>query len=107
MSDLIRGHRTLSEFDGLVACGGFPTVMSLAAVAVGLRPRCLMSKCVSNLPIIFAVMLVLGVCNGCQMLAQMAELILGPNTGHALGNSSEQFEGRTVMVNVATNASLG
>ena len=31
----------------------FPTVMSLAAVAVGLRPRCLMSKCVRQLPIIF------------------------------------------------------
>ena len=33
MSDLIRGHRTLSEFDSLVACGGFSYGDVLAAVA--------------------------------------------------------------------------
>jgi phosphoribosylformylglycinamidine synthase len=49
----------------------------------------------------------LGVCNGCQMLSNLHELI--PGTGHwphFVRNRSEQFEARTVMVEVQESASI-
>ena len=50
--------------------------------------------------------LVLGVCNGCQMLAQMQDII--PGAGHwprFVRNRSEQFEGRTVLVEIQASTS--
>ena len=51
--------------------------------------------------------LTLGVCNGCQMLAQLSDLIPGANHWpRFVRNRSEQFEARTVMVKVAASPSL-
>jgi phosphoribosylformylglycinamidine synthase len=50
--------------------------------------------------------LALGICNGCQMLSQLRELI--PQAEHwpsFVRNRSEQFEGRVVMVRIEDNAS--
>ena len=107
MSDLIRGHRTLSEFDSLVACGGFSYGDVLGGGGGWAKTALFNEQVRQQFADYFrSDALVLGVCNGCQMLAQMAELIPGAeHWPRFVRNSSEQFEGRTVMVNVATNAS--
>jgi phosphoribosylformylglycinamidine synthase len=107
MSDLIRGHRTLSEFDSLVACGGFSYGDVLGGGGGWAKTALFNEQVRQQFADYFrSDALVLGVCNGCQMLAQMAELIPGAeHWPRFVRNRSEQFEGRTVMVNVATNAS--
>jgi phosphoribosylformylglycinamidine synthase len=50
---------------------------------------------------------VLGVCNGCQMLSNLRDLM--PGTGHwphFVRNESEQFEARTVMVEIPESPSI-
>ena len=103
MTDIING-RSLSDFVGIAACGGFSYGDVLGA-GNGWAKSILMHE--SNArpefqkffarPDTFA----LGVCNGCQMLTRLAELI--PGTEHwplFLENESQQFEGRVSMVKI-------
>ena len=103
MSDLLAGRATLADFRGLVACGGFSYGDVLGSgrgwarsVLFHERLREAFGRFLAD-PARFA----LGVCNGCQTLAALRELI--PGAEHwpdFVSNRSEQFEGRLGMVRV-------
>ena len=109
MSDLLAGRVQLSEFRGLVACGGFSYGDVLGAgegwaktilYHQGLRQQ---FSAFFARPDTFA----LGVCNGCQMLSALKALI--PGTEHwprFVRNLSEQFEARTALVEVLQSPSI-
>ncbi|MBM3395266.1 MAG: phosphoribosylformylglycinamidine synthase, partial [Betaproteobacteria bacterium] len=109
MTDLMSGRRSLREFRGFVSCGGFSYGDVLGAgegwaKSVLFNPRLREEfDRFFNRRDTFA----LGVCNGCQMLSNLRELI--PGTSHwprFVRNRSEQFEARLVMVEVLSNPSL-
>lgn len=109
MSDLIEGRITLDQFSGLVACGGFSYGDVLGAGG-GWAKSVLFHE---NLKQQFADFFArentfsLGVCNGCQMLAQLKSIIPGAeNWPIFLRNQSEQFEARLVMVEVQESPSI-
>ncbi|KAI1647221.1 phosphoribosylformylglycinamidin [Daldinia loculata] len=105
MTDIISG-RSLADFVGLAACGGFSYGDVLGA-GQGWAKSILMHdnsrrefEEFFKRPDTFA----LGVCNGCQMLSRIKELI--PGTEHwpiFEENTSQQFEGRFSMVKIEDN----
>ena len=109
MTDLIDGGATLEGFHGLVACGGFSYGDVLGAgegwaksILFNARARGLFEAWF-GLPDRFT----LGVCNGCQMLAALAELIPGAERWPRFRrNRSEQFEGRLSMVEIGDTRSV-
>ena len=109
MTDLIDAGATLDGFHGLVACGGFSYGDVLGAgegwaksILFHARARALFEHWFSR-PDRFT----LGVCNGCQMLAALAELIPGAARWPRFRrNRSEQFEGRLSMVEILASKSL-
>ena len=109
MSDLTNGRRTLDEFAGFVACGGFSYGDVLGA-GRGWAGSVLFHEGLRDQ---FGQFLAdrgkfaLGVCNGCQMLAALRDLV--PGAGHwpdFVTNQSEQFEGRLGMVRVEDSPSI-
>lgn len=109
MSDLLAGRVDLADFEGLVACGGFSYGDVLGAGG-GWAKSVLFNESLrqqfkkfferSNT---FSV----GICNGCQMLSQLAPLIPGAeNWGRFQRNTSEVFEARTVNVQIEKSASI-
>ena len=109
MSDLIAGRATLADFDGLVACGGFSYGDVLGAGrgwATSILERALLRDQFAEFflrPGTFS----LGVCNGCQMMSSLREII--PGASHwprFLRNRSEQFEGRLGLLEVLGSPSL-
>jgi phosphoribosylformylglycinamidine synthase len=109
MDDLIEGVKDLGNFIGLAACGGFSYGDVLGAgrgwansILLNPRLRERFSEFFSRSDT-FA----LGVCNGCQMLSGLTEIIPGaenwPRFAH---NRSEQFEARVVMVEVQNSPSI-
>ena len=109
MSDVLAGRVTLDGFRGLVACGGFSYGDVLGA-GEGWAKSILFNdiareqfKNFFEREDTFA----LGVCNGCQMLSNLHELIPGAqNWPHFVRNQSEQFEARVAMVEVQTSDSI-
>lgn len=109
MSDIISGRVSLKEFAGLVACGGFSYGDVLGAgegwaksILFNARARDEFSA-FFNRQDSFA----LGVCNGCQMMSNLRELIPGAaHWPHFVKNKSEQFEARLSMVEVLESPSL-
>lgn len=106
MSDIINGE-TLSDFIGLAACGGFSYGDVLGA-GQGWAKSILMhsENARSEFERFFARpdTFTLGVCNGCQMLTRIKDLI--PGASHwplFLRNKSEQFEARFSMVKIQDN----
>ena len=109
MSDILSGRTKLSEFKGLVACGGFSYGDVLGA-GEGWAKSILFNpvarqefEAFFNREDTFA----LGVCNGCQMLSNLSELI--PGTDHwpkFVRNESAQFEARLVQVEVQASNSI-
>ncbi len=109
MSDLIVGHRKLEQFHGLAACGGFSYGDVLGAGQGWAKSVLFNGSMRRQFARFFEDVnhFVLGVCNGCQMLSAMRELI--PGTEYwpdFIRNRSEQFEARTVMVGVQASNSL-
>ena len=107
MSDLASGARHLSEFQALAACGGFSYGDVLGAGG-GWAKAVLFDDTLRQQFADFFTShaLTLGICNGCQMLSQLRELIPQAEFWPAfVRNRSEQFEGRTVMVRIEDNAS--
>ncbi len=108
MTDLIDRGATLAGFQGLVACGGFSYGDVLGAgegwaksILFNARARALFEAWFAE-----ASRFTLGVCNGCQMLAALAELIPGATHWPRFRrNRSEQFEGRLSLVEVAASNS--
>ncbi len=108
MSDILAG-RDLQSFKGLVACGGFSYGDVLGAGGGWARSVLFHEGVRQTFASFFArpETFTLGVCNGCQMLAQLRDLIPGAELWPRFErNLSEQFEARTVMVEVPDNPSI-
>ncbi|MCU7810768.1 MAG: phosphoribosylformylglycinamidine synthase subunit PurQ, partial [Candidatus Thiodiazotropha sp. (ex Notomyrtea botanica)] len=109
MSDIIEGRVDLVDFKGLVACGGFSYGDVLGAgegwaksVLFNPQAREIFER-FFNRQDTFA----LGVCNGCQMLSNLHELIPGADHWpHFVRNRSEQFEARLATVEIADTPSI-
>ncbi len=109
LSDIIAGRVDLADFRGLAACGGFSYGDVLGAgegwaktILFNTRARD-QFQCFFERPETFA----LGICNGCQMLSNLRELIPGADHWpHFVRNRSEQFEARTLMLAVADTPSV-
>ena len=109
MSDLLAGRVTLRRFRGLIACGGFSYGDVLGAGG-GWAQSILFHEAVRRE---FAAYFerrdsfTLGVCNGCQMLALLRELIPGAQSWpRFLRNRSEQYEARLGLVEILESPSL-
>jgi phosphoribosylformylglycinamidine synthase len=109
MSDILAGRATLADFKGVAAGGGFSYGDVLGAGAGWAKSILFNSRARDEFIGFFGRgdTFALGVCNGCQMMANLRELI--PGAGHwprFVKNRSEQFEARFVMVEVVPSASL-
>ena len=114
MSDLAQGgaldDSPLNAYSGLVACGGFSFGDVLGA-GEGWAKSILYNARLHDLFAAFFQrndVFALGVCNGCQMMAAIAELI--PGSAHwptrFVRNHSEQFESRVAMVEICAQPSI-
>jgi phosphoribosylformylglycinamidine synthase len=109
MSDIIAGRVSLSSFKGLVAGGGFSYGDVLGAGEGWAKSILFNARARDQFAAFFARgdSFALGVCNGCQMAANLRELIPGSaHWPHFVRNRSEQFEARMVMLEVRRSASL-
>jgi phosphoribosylformylglycinamidine synthase len=109
MTDLSSGRRSLEEFHGIVACGGFSYGDVLGAGEGWAKSILFAPRLRDAFGRFFARgdTFSLGVCNGCQMMSNLHELIAG--TAHwprFVRNVSEQFEARLVMLEIEPTASL-
>lgn len=109
MTDLLSGRADLADFAGLAACGGFSYGDVLGAGA-GWANTILFHD---NLRAMFATFFertdtfALGVCNGCQMMSRLGDVI--PGATHwpkFLRNQSEQFEARLSTVEILDSNSV-
>jgi len=109
MSDLLEGRRDLQGFQTLVACGGFSYGDVLGA-GEGWAKSILFNERVRDEFASFfhrPQTLALGVCNGCQMMSNLRELIPGAeHWPRFVRNLSDRFEARFSLVEVAASPSL-
>ena len=109
MSDLIEGRTRLDDFAGFAACGGFSYGDVLGA-GRGWATSILEREALRDMFERFFARgdsFALGVCNGCQMLSQLRDIV--PGAAHwpkFLRNRSEQFEARLSMLEVVESPSL-
>ena len=109
MSDLMAGRVHLADFKMLAACGGFSYGDVLGAGEGWAKSVLFHPALRDQFAAFFADpnTLTLGVCNGCQMVSNLAEIIPGAETWPKFKrNLSEQFEARLSMVHVPKSASL-
>ncbi|TNE47678.1 MAG: phosphoribosylformylglycinamidine synthase [Deltaproteobacteria bacterium] len=109
MSDILEGRITLEDFQGIVACGGFSYGDVLGAGEGWAKSILFHQRALDEFQRFFARTdtLGLGVCNGCQMMSNLKDLIPGAeHWPHFVRNNSEQFEARTVMVEVLESPSI-
>jgi phosphoribosylformylglycinamidine synthase len=109
MSDILAGRVSLAEFQGLTACGGFSYGDVLGAGEGWAKSILFNARAREQFEAFFqrADTFALGVCNGCQMMGNLRNLIPGARDWpHFVRNRSEQFEARFVMVEVQDSSSL-
>ena len=109
MSDLLSGRINLRDFDGLVACGGFSYGDVLGAGSGWANSILFHDELRMQFVRFFARpdTFSLGVCNGCQMMAQLKDLIPGAeNFPRFIANKSARFEARTVNVKIERTKSI-
>ncbi len=109
MSDLLDGRDTLDGYQGIVACGGFSFGDVLGAGGGWAKSILYHARTRDQFAAFFERKdtLALGVCNGCQMLSSLRELIPGAeNWPRFLRNRSEQFEARLSLVEIVESPSL-
>ena len=109
MSDLMAGRVHLADFKMLAACGGFSYGDVLGAGEGWAKSILFHPALRDQFAAFFADpdTLTLGVCNGCQMVSNLAEIIPGAETWPKFKrNLSEQFEARLSMVHIPKSASL-
>jgi phosphoribosylformylglycinamidine synthase len=109
MSDILSGRVSLDEFKGLVACGGFSYGDVLGAGEGWAKSILFNTRARDGFQAFFERKdsFALGVCNGCQMMSNLHELIPGTEFWpHFVRNRSEQFEARVAMVQVQESASI-
>lgn len=109
MSDLLSGKIKLDNFQALVACGGFSYGDVLGAGG-GWAKSILFNPAVRDEFESFfhrTDTLSLGVCNGCQMMSHLKNLIPGADLWpRFVRNLSERFEARFSLVQIQTSPSL-
>ncbi|GJM12280.1 MAG: phosphoribosylformylglycinamidine synthase [Pseudohongiella sp.] len=108
MTDLIEGRVSLDQFNTLVACGGFSYGDVLGAGGGWAKSILFNPEMRAQFEAFFnnPDTLTLGVCNGCQMVSLLHELIPGAeHWPRFVRNRSEQFEGRFSLVRVEQNNS--
>jgi len=109
MSDLFEERVHLSDFQGLVACGGFSYGDVLGAGRGWAASILFQQQLRDRFAAFFerSDRFALGVCNGCQMLSSLQEIIPGTeNWPDFVANRSGQFEARLSLVKVTESASL-
>ncbi|MDD5059038.1 MAG: phosphoribosylformylglycinamidine synthase [Sideroxydans sp.] len=109
MSDIISGRVKLADFKGVAACGGFSYGDVLGAGEGWANSILFNPRARDEFEAFFKRndTFALGVCNGCQMMSNLHEIIPGAeNWAHFARNQSEQFEARFVMVEVQPSPSI-
>jgi phosphoribosylformylglycinamidine synthase len=109
MSDVLSGRETLESIQGLVACGGFSYGDVLGAgggwaksILYNNQARDVFSRFFDK-----GDSFALGVCNGCQMMASLKDIIPGAEKWpRFVTNVSEQFEARSSLVAIPENPSI-
>ena len=109
MYDLQAGTKTLRDFKGLAVCGGFSYGDVLGAGGGWAKSILYDNKLYDIFSQFFKRKdtFTVGMCNGCQMLAQIKQLI--PGTHHwpmFIKNLSAQFEARFSMVEILESPSI-
>jgi phosphoribosylformylglycinamidine synthase len=109
MTDLQSGRAKLADFKGVVACGGFSYGDTLGAGIGWARSITFNPALSEQFQGFFGRQdtFGLGVCNGCQMFAELADIIPGADAWPRFTtNQSERFEARLSMVEVLESPSL-
>ena len=109
MTDVLEGRVSLTDFKGLVACGGFSYGDVLGAGQGWAKSILFNPRAREEFTTFFnrTGSFSLGVCNGCQMLAALADLIPGTvGWPKFVRNTSEQYEGRLALVEILPSPSL-
>ena len=109
MSDVIAGRTRLKDFIGLAACGGFSYGDVLGAGEGWAKSILFNTTAREEFASFFQRndTFALGVCNGCQMMSNLREIIPGAaHWPHFARNTSEQYEARFVMVEVQDSPSI-
>ncbi|MBG6076189.1 phosphoribosylformylglycinamidine synthase [Polaromonas sp. CG_9.11] len=109
MTDLQTGRVQLADFAGIVACGGFSYGDTLGAGIGWARSITFNPLLAEQFKGFFSRndTFGLGVCNGCQMFAELADIIPGAEAWPRFTtNQSERFEARLSMVEVLESPSL-
>jgi phosphoribosylformylglycinamidine synthase len=109
MSDIVSGRASLKDFRGFAACGGFSYGDVLGAGEGWAKSVLFNARARAEFEAFFrrADTFALGVCNGCQMMGNLRELIPGAEAWpHFVRNRSEQFEARFVMLEVQRSPSI-
>jgi hypothetical protein len=109
MTDLQSGRARLEDFKGVVACGGFSYGDTLGAGIGWARSITFNQVLAEQFQGFFARQdtFGLGVCNGCQMFAELADIIPGAQDWPRFTtNQSERFEARLSLVEVLESPSL-
>jgi len=109
MSDIISGRVKLEDFKGFAACGGFSYGDVLGAGEGWAKSILFNPRARDEFAAFFQRndTFALGVCNGCQMMSNLHDIIPGAeNWAHFSRNQSEQFEARFVMVEVQKSPSI-
>jgi phosphoribosylformylglycinamidine synthase len=109
MTDLISGRTDLADFHGAVACGGFSFGDVLGAgrgwaatFRYNARARDALAQLTAR-----GDTFILGVCNGCQALAELADQLPGASGWpRFLRNRSERFEARLTLVRLEASRSI-
>ncbi|MDX2220253.1 MAG: phosphoribosylformylglycinamidine synthase [Burkholderiales bacterium] len=109
MSDILEGRVTLQDFKGFAACGGFSYGDVLGAGEGWAKSILFSARGREEFEAFFkrTDSFALGVCNGCQMISNLHEIIPGAeNWPHFERNASEQYEARTVLVEIQQSPSI-
>src|SRR6202050_5074943 len=109
MTDILAGRVHLSRFHGLVACGGFSYGDVLGAGEGWAKSILFNARARQEFAAFFErdATFTLGVCNGCQMLSALKELIPGSEGWpRFVRNRSEQYEARLTLVRVPPSQSV-
>ena len=109
MSDIIAGRIALNDFKGFAACGGFSYGDVLGAGEGWAKSILFNQRARDEFESFFKRddSFALGVCNGCQMMSNLHEIIPGAeNWPHFERNKSEQYEARTVLLEIRASPSI-
>jgi phosphoribosylformylglycinamidine synthase len=109
MTDILSGRIKLSDFRGLVACGGFSYGDVLGAGGGWAKSALFNSRARDEFSAFFARTdtFALGVCNGCQMMSNLHSIIPGAEGWpRFVQNQSERFEARVASIKIEKTPSI-